>query len=746
MHPSIGKGIRGLQKPHDANESSKINGSNGPKMADWPQMRAKPLMPDRYFPRQRGFLTIAALLWVLAPPFGRGHSVIAGLSSENVIVVVNGDSTISRTIANHYVHLREIPSRNVVVLRQIPKGIETDLKTFRDKILDPVLQEIDRRKLSLHVRTIAYSADLPVAIRIDEHTDKLPEGAAKKYQLPVASINGLTFFYRFVRKDSHGYLGFGANLYARGRFERHFMNPFTGELRQKFVDASKLSKEEQHAEAAALWDELHQVHPEMPAIALRAAEAHSLANQTELAVARIKAAIQTGWWSSSYLYDTPALEKHLEDPVIQKALPLMDDSPIAWQGPIGFASDVGWATTGQKVSIAKGGSPFLMSCVLAVVHPNGSTTSDAIRTLQRASGADRTFPKARFAFGGGSGVRMQTRFPGIADAIVYLQEHGHETEIFRGYLPDRPGPIVGLMTGGANLPFAKSPLALVPGSIAENLTSFGGVFANGSQTKLTDFLTLGAAVSSGAVTEPYSLPYKFPSPMLYAYYARGLSAIESFYQSVSSPYQLLIVGDPLTQPFAKAPSEFVDMTLIEGDPKKVRFARRGLRLNSPSAKTAAIDLSINGQAIRNKGQLLQPAQNIEINWPADAAGFFDVRATLIGMDRTEPRISFASEIDFRGKEPAPSAKILASRKNVSGLANDGSLATPIEMELKCDGADRIDVEHFGEVVASTSENKTVISIETDKLGGGPLRFRPIAFFGEKRVQGKTLVDEATESR
>ena len=46
---------------------------------------------------------------------------------------------------------------------------------------------------------------------------------------------------------------------------------------------------------------------------------------------------------------------------------------------------------------------------------------------------------------------------------------------------------------------------------------------------------------------------KFPLPSIQLHYVRGCSLAEAFYQSVSGPYQLLIVGDPLCQPWAVIP-------------------------------------------------------------------------------------------------------------------------------------------------------------------------------------------------
>src|SRR6056297_541866 len=85
-------------------------------------------------------LTIVLWLAATAP-----SQVSAGMSSENVIVVVNGDSAVSRTVANHYIHQRQIPTKNVIVLDNVPEGLDVELEDFRTRILKPVLAEIDSR-------------------------------------------------------------------------------------------------------------------------------------------------------------------------------------------------------------------------------------------------------------------------------------------------------------------------------------------------------------------------------------------------------------------------------------------------------------------------------------------------------------------------------------------------------------------------------------------------------------------------
>ncbi len=100
--------------------------------------------------------------------------------------------------------------------------------------------------------------------------------------------------------------------------------------------------------------------------------------------------------------------------------------------------------------------------------------------------------------------------------------------------------------------FNISSDAFVPGAMADSLTSFGGVLfePNGDQTTLLKFLEGGASGSYGTVVEPCNYLEKFPSPQNYFYQARGFSLAECYYQSLTNPYQGLIVGEPLAAPFA----------------------------------------------------------------------------------------------------------------------------------------------------------------------------------------------------
>ena len=96
-----------------------------------------------------------------------------------------------------------------------------------------------------------------------------------------------------------------------------------------------------------------------------------------------------------------------------------------------------------------------------------------------------------------------------------------------------------------------SPTTFVPGAMADTLTSFAGMIFEGSgQTPLLTVLTSGAAGSYGTVVEPCNYLSKFPNPENHFYQARGFSLAECYYQSITNPYEGIIVGEPLAAPFA----------------------------------------------------------------------------------------------------------------------------------------------------------------------------------------------------
>ncbi|MCW5553625.1 MAG: TIGR03790 family protein [Verrucomicrobiae bacterium] len=132
------------------------------------------------------------------------------------------------------------------------------------------------------------------------------------------------------------------------------------------------------------------------------------------------------------------------------------------------------------------------------------------------------------------------------------------------YTPSLLGPQAGSQFGRTS--FALPADLFVPGALADNLTSFGGMLFEGSEPRHTGplhYLNAGATASYGTVVEPCNYLEKFPSPRNYFYQARGFTAAECYYLSVTNPYQGLLVGEPLAAPFAR-PGEATWLALPNG--------------------------------------------------------------------------------------------------------------------------------------------------------------------------------------
>src|SRR5690606_3778808 len=129
---------------------------------------------------------------------------------------------------------------------------------------------------------------------------------------------------------------------------------------------------------------------------------------------------------------------------------------------------------------------------------------------------------------------------------------GADVKIVVGDLPDGE-TVQGLMAGIGKYDLVARNIKVARGAFCDDLTSYGGEFSNQHQTKLSAFLRAGASGASGTVIEPYNIQAKFPLPSLHLHYYRGCSLGEAFYQSVQGPYQILLAGDPLTQPWARPP-------------------------------------------------------------------------------------------------------------------------------------------------------------------------------------------------
>ena len=414
----------------------------------------------------------------------------AGGGPENIMLVVNSADADSQTIANHFVQLRQIPPSNVVYINWRGPADKTDINTFREKILVPVLGEINVRKLDAQIDYVVYSSGFPWAI--DFLTD-VPSTLTSDPQLQgshFGSLSGLTYLMvPVVSKDAAGYVSLPPNRYFTANHYMRLRENLNGQSYEISVNSSGII-----APCAGSTDGYEQ----------------------------------------------------LSAPV--------NDTTV---GSHGFRSWYGWGPKGELMEA--GGSRYMLSTVLGVTDGRGNTVGEILRYLESSPKADGSAPAGTIYFMENSDIRSTTRQPGFHMAVEQLKQLKVAAQIDQGDIPKNKSDVQGLLCGVADFDWNSSRSTIRPGAICENLTSYSGIFTpTATQTPLSVFMRNGAAGSSGTVIEPFAIQNKFPYASVQVHYARGCSLAEAFYQAVYAPYQLIIVGDPLCQPWANIPQLTVD--------------------------------------------------------------------------------------------------------------------------------------------------------------------------------------------
>ena len=528
---------------------------------------------------QNRFRTLRhAWLWLLAIHIAclhllPGHA-LAGGGPEKVLLVVNGDSAVSMHIANMYIELRDIPPEHVFWLHDIPYPERISLDTFRTRIWKPVREFITENRLDEEIDIIAYSSGFPHYVDISRDVNAL-KLANPRYHGNEAALTGLTYFARHVEKGNPDYLAGNANRYFRRNLTPRMNLP--GEPTDAEADLGRKAKqafrEKDYPAAIAAYESLVRGMPGHGGLWHKLARAHAAAGNTAQAIPALQQAVNYGWTNSLATRSDRHLKTLSGDPEFKRLLDRMEQGNGPFQPAHGFSANYEWtgATEPVRTFGSKSLNSYYLSTMLAYTGINGNGIEEVENYLTAASSSDGSRPEGTVYLMVNRNVRSKTRQPLFLETAAGLQRRGLSAEILEreprgqnGILPLGRDDVIGVVAGSAKFNWQASGSRLLPGAIAESLTSFGGRFTESSQTKLTEFLRHGAAGSSGAVTEPFSIQAKFPVPLMHVHYADGCSLAEAFYQSVESPYQLLIVGDPLARPYAR----FAGVSLASPDPGK----------------------------------------------------------------------------------------------------------------------------------------------------------------------------------
>ncbi len=372
----------------------------------------------------------------------------------------------------------------------------------------------------------------------------------------------------------------------------------------------------------------------------------------------------------------------------------------------GFQSQYRWLPGGKRADLQ--GLPYMLSMMLGVTFGRGNSVEEIIRYLQVASKADATHPRGTVYFLKHGGPRSTPRHNQFPEAARELGLAGVKSEIIQGRFPQGKKNIMGLTVGVVNFDLLASGCRMLPGSIGDNLTSLGGVMHAGtSQTPLTDFLRHGAAGACGTVHEPLNYPHKFPSPFLHVHYARGCSLAEAFYQSIHGPFQQLLVGDPLCQPWANIPEVKVS------GPTKKRFVSGSIKLTPAGASEKSqpvryYELFVDGVRRRR----CRPGGSFHLDTTKLADGLHELRVVALDESPLETQGRWIDQLMVKNGPDA----IQLSIENQAQLAS----ADYVVVKVASTQQNSVLIMHNHRELAEIPAGNGSARISVDLLGSGPI--------------------------
>jgi len=668
--------------------------------------------------------------WVfIAMQFGGPPTLHAGGGPENVLLVVNDDSQSSKLIANHYISLRQIPGRNVVHLSDIPDKELIPLDKFINLILRPILVQIEDRNLDQNIDYIVYSADFPTAVNVKSLVRQLKDKAAKQGQKinlaafkGVASINALTFFAQHTLASEEGrgeeLLSLTNNRYYRQESSRVLVEPFVGPLQKEFqrsIDVFDNDKDDPLFLAAV--DSLKKMAKENPgqmAVHYWQAKFAAKLGDNAAAIRSLKWAKAMGL-SNRTKTENDSVFFSITDPDFLAEIRSMKNDGKKFAVSRGFRQRYQWAPNGMLNRTRGQGQRYFLSTVLAVTRNYGNSEMEALEQIRSCVKADFLKPPGTFYFSDIDNTRSRARSRMFRDVANTLQDLGYRSRIIDTPLPKNVDDILGLTCGIQEFNFGKSKSSLKPGAICENLTSYGGKLTDARQTKLSEFLRYRAGGSSGTVVEPLTRVEKFPHPMIHVHYARGCSLAESFYQSISGPFQTLIVGDALCQPFAKEIKIFMTGIRLNEEIKGDEERQLLFDGSQSSVPIAGIELYMDGKLLKRYSSL-DPI-NMKIGLLPD--GYHRMRVVFVGANREETSCRIL--VPFSVNQTDRSCQL-------ESKAEKFELEDNVSLSFSSPNSASISIFHNHRVIHESNSDSGTVEIPASLFGRGPISLHAIATF------------------
>lgn len=647
--------------------------------------------------------------------------IYAGGGPENVFLVVNEHSLSSKLLANHYSDIRKIPENNVIYLKNIPDKDAISIEQLKKVILEPILNAIANRQLDGTIDYIVYSSGFPTRVSVGEHQKLLKNLAGKsfsaKFFAPVASLTSVTYFASQIMSDDPTYMSLTSNSYYRLPYSKALVRPFDGELLKKYQNATAALRAEgqEFADAQDALLNMSKQNPGQAAILYQLARFFAVEGDDENAISFLTRAIRMGWKNKQLIERDASFLEIKTNPLFAGLVERVPESRSNMIASHGFRNAYNWGPNGM-INGPKRGMRYFLSAMLSVTRGQGISDYDSVNYLTRAVEADFSQPKGTFYFTHTKDVRTTTRLANYYMSTGELELLNQQARIIKQKLPERRDDVLGLTCGTAVFDWAKSGSKFMAGAIADNLTSTGGLFASKGQTKCTEFLRFGAAGACGTVVEPYAIQAKFPHPLIHAHYVKGCSLAESYYQSVHGPYQLILVGDALCQPFATPPK----IRITAPKAMEVVTGKFALEVDPDQSEVpiAGYEIFLDGVMVMRTTNI----KNLDLDTSSMGDGFHELRVVAVGRDSIETRghAILPLMVDNRGH-----AVTIETEQSTPELKDK------IVLKASTDFGQRIIIKQNQKTVGVINAKEGTTSLSPLVLGAGIVKLRAYAVSDEK---------------
>ncbi|MDG2389803.1 MAG: hypothetical protein P8M30_10840 [Planctomycetaceae bacterium] len=371
---------------------------------------------------------------------------------------------------------------------------------------------------------------------------------------------------------------------------------------------------------------------------------------------------------------------------------------------------------------------YMMSTMLGVTVGRGNSVSEILQCLRTSVEADENLPAASFYFSRTKDIRSTTRDGWFDAAVAKLRENGRHALIIKDDVPKFRRDVGGLMSGTAGFDWPKSQSKMTPGAICEHLTSFGGMMNDdATQTPISEWIRYGASGTSGTVYEPFALQPKFPTAFLHVYYSRGYSLAESFCLSVQSPYQLLILGDPLCQPWSSSPRFNLEFEAGQELGSSVPL------LTQHKDEIDRFTVLVDG--VEQSSSIPGVRDFLRINDLADGSHELTVVATAKQQPQTDGRKS----VPFSVKRYGKSIDLALQTKKIDDQPESCcSLGESVTLKATCKDAETIKIYQFSKLLGTIEGAEGELEVLADVIGLGDVQLHAIAEGDGWSIRSKPL--------